>query len=397
MPRPTLVGSLAAAALLSACAGGGDATLPPLTPATARLEVVSGDVQRDTILQVLPQPVTVRVSDDAGHARPGVRVTFAATEPACGHASAGSAVTGGDGRASDRWELGTRAGLCELTVSAVDAAGAVLASLRVTATVAPGPMDTVRFLRSSPTFHPAGGVHAIMLPVNATYTLTAIHLRASDRYGNPIAAPQIFWGYDGPAYVVTPYMTTQVEGFTSVYPSAPHRDTLFVLSLVNLAQARWRARWTCHGGQLRSNGAWLPVDSMRFDFDVDSAGYTGDLELSHVRDAQPVATAAVRFRGTLGFTLWWADGTVQRDNAELPRPLDAFTPASPSGPWGDQTRVGWQLPNALQTYTPEATAQNNQPRWIATRTLNYQYAGGGSGWCFEGMQTVPSTFLLSPI
>jgi hypothetical protein len=284
-----------------------------------------------------------------------------------------------------------------MDIRALDVAGAVLATASVSATVAPGPIDTVRFLRSSPTFHSNGGVHAVILPVNASYTLTAVHLRAADRFGNAIPAPQIFWGYDGPAYVVTPYMTTNVEGFTSVYPSAPHRDTLFVLSLLNLSQARWRARWTCRGGQLRSGGTWLPVDSMRFDFDVDSAVYTGEMELSHVRDAQPVATAAVRFRGTLGFTLWWADGAVQRDNAELPRPLDAFAPASPSGPWGDQTRVGWQFPTGLQTYTGEATAQNNQPQWAATRILAFQYAGGGSGWCFDGMQTVPSTFLISAV
>lgn len=376
---------------LAACSGGGDAALPPLTGATARLSVVSGNAQRDTVAQRLPAPVVVKVTDDAGRPRAGVAVAFAATDPECGRPVSPSAVTAGDGHAETEWELGTHSGYCTLEARAVDPGGATLAIDSATATALPGIVDSIRFLRNSPTFVSADGVHAVPLLIGNSYVLTHVLLRAADRYGNSVAEPHITWAYDGAGYVVDPYVTTNTEGIIRLYPAAPHNDTLYVVNLYDLTRSPWRADWTCRGGTLRSGGAALPVDSMRFALAVGNVQY-GRLDGSHLRDGAPSATYEARFTGTLSFTIWWGDGSVQVNDAAAPHPLAAFTPASTTGPWSGEQRIGYQFAGGLQTLSSAASAD---PRWTATRLNGLLYTGGGSGWCLEGMQNDPSTFVLA--
>jgi hypothetical protein len=67
--------SVLAFAVLAVACGGDDLTLPgPGDPAT--LSIISGDGQRGTVGETVPQPLVVQLSDGAGHPIAGATVTF---------------------------------------------------------------------------------------------------------------------------------------------------------------------------------------------------------------------------------------------------------------------------------------------------------------------------------
>jgi Bacterial Ig-like domain (group 1)/Regulator of chromosome condensation (RCC1) repeat/Bacterial Ig-like domain (group 2) len=94
-----------AAVLLAAC----DDPANPGPDYPPRGEVVSGELQHDTVGQELPQPVAVRVTDQDGDPLAGQTVSFAVTA-GVGSLFAAAVETGTDGVASTRWRLGTVAG-----------------------------------------------------------------------------------------------------------------------------------------------------------------------------------------------------------------------------------------------------------------------------------------------
>lgn len=401
--RPSSYPLLLAGALgafLAACDGGGS-TLPDLTPETARIAVVTGDAQEDTVTRLLESAVVVRVSDTEGRARKGVLVNFVVVEPGCGRAFAGSATTNDDGEARERWELGTKAGLCHLEARAVDQeTGAPLVFARVEARVLPELADTVRFLNDGPFFRPGGAVHAAPLLVGQEISLSSLFYRAADRYGNVHEDPQLTWD-------VTPPLTlgagervgATAEGIGRVIPDAARTDTLFVLAVRDLRR-RWNATWTCRAGQLLTRTAtgrteWAGVDSIRMTLAVDSVRYPGAFETGFL-EGQGVASYGADFFGALGFTLWWADGQVQTNATGAPKQLIAFNPGTP-GPWANQIRRAYQYPGGLHTFTGATTPANMQARWVATRTgAATDYVGGGAGWCWNGMENSASSFRLTP-
>jgi hypothetical protein len=77
--------------------------------APARLVVVSGDLQSDTVGKEVAQPLVVRVVDDRDRPVRNQLVNFVVTTGG-GAVFAGSAVTNADGEARERWTLGTVAG-----------------------------------------------------------------------------------------------------------------------------------------------------------------------------------------------------------------------------------------------------------------------------------------------
>ncbi|HEX2205481.1 MAG TPA: hypothetical protein VHG91_19375 [Longimicrobium sp.] len=396
-PALALAGALAAT--LAACDGGGS-TLPDLTPETARMTVVSGDAQVDTVTRLLSTAVLVRVGDDRGRVREGVRVDFVVVEPGCGRPFTGSALTNEAGEARERWELGTKAGLCHLEARAVDPeTGAPLVLARLEARVLPDEADTVQFLDDGPTFRPNGAVHAVPLLVGQELSLSSVFYRAADRYGNVHTDPQLTWRSTPPlAPRGDERYDAAAEGIGRIYPAAARTDTLHVLSLHSLA-GRWSAAWTCRAGRLlvRQPGGtvdWAGVDSIRMTLAVDSVRYTGAFETGFLA-SHGVASYQAEFHGRLGFTLWWADGQVQTNATGAPRRLVAFDPGTP-GPWAGQLRRAWQYPGGLHTVTGAVTPANLQARWVATRTGNpARYEGGGAGWCWNGMENGPSSFRLT--
>jgi hypothetical protein len=72
----------------------------------ASLDIVSGDLQTAVVGGKLADPLVVRVTDAAGHAVPGQIVNFKVTKGG-GSVFAGSALTNAEGKAQERWTIGT--------------------------------------------------------------------------------------------------------------------------------------------------------------------------------------------------------------------------------------------------------------------------------------------------
>jgi alpha-tubulin suppressor-like RCC1 family protein len=149
----------------------------------AAVLVVSGDLQTGTVGQELPQPLVVKVVDEAG--RP-VRDQLVNFRVAAGGGSvfAGSAITNREGIAQERWTLGTVAGdTQQVEARAVDpetGAGQVFATFRAVAQ--PGPAAQLEVLPPAPSSGRAG------LPL-----ADSVAVRARDQYGNPVAGATVWW------------------------------------------------------------------------------------------------------------------------------------------------------------------------------------------------------------
>lgn len=100
-------GMMLVAAFAAACA---DSPSQPAQPRiTARLEIVSGDGQTGAPGEELPEPLTVRAVDSAGHPVAGQIINFRVMQGG-GSVFAGANVTGENGIALEYWTLGPRAG-----------------------------------------------------------------------------------------------------------------------------------------------------------------------------------------------------------------------------------------------------------------------------------------------
>lgn len=96
---------LSALALASACHN--DTTVAPNSAGPAsRMQIISGDLQSDTVGRELPQALLVRVTDSNGIAVKGQIVNFRVIAGG-GAVFAGAAITNDSGQARERWTLGT--------------------------------------------------------------------------------------------------------------------------------------------------------------------------------------------------------------------------------------------------------------------------------------------------
>jgi alpha-tubulin suppressor-like RCC1 family protein len=149
----------------------------------ARVVVVSGDLQRDTVGKELAQPLVVRVVDERDKPVKNQLVNFVVTAGG-GSVFAGSALTNGQGEARERWTLGTVAGDTQrVEARAVDAAtgqAIVFETFR-----AVGVPDVLAGL-------------AAVGPTTRTGTAEdpvadSLAVRAVDKRGNAIAGVQVQW------------------------------------------------------------------------------------------------------------------------------------------------------------------------------------------------------------
>lgn len=149
----------------------------------SRVEVVSGDLQVDTVGKEVAQPLVVRVVDDRDRPVKNQLVNFVVTAGG-GSVFAGAAITNADGEARERWTLGTVAGDTQrVEARAVDPAtgqAIVFATFR-----AVGVPDVLAGLE------PVG-------PTTRTGTAEdpvadSLAVRAVDRHGNAIAGVQVQW------------------------------------------------------------------------------------------------------------------------------------------------------------------------------------------------------------
>lgn len=168
----------------------------PVIGPVARLLVVAGDGQTDTVGRQLTQPVTVKVTDTASKPVPGQVVNFVVTVGG-GSVFAGAASTDSAGLAADRWTLGTIAGNQTLEIRAVRSDGTPIVFGTVTATAIAGQVDT-----------------ASLEPVVGFVGETAIvQPRVTDRFGNPIP-----WSLLGTALTIQDSLVTPtVVGMDSLY------------------------------------------------------------------------------------------------------------------------------------------------------------------------------------
>lgn len=154
---------------------------PPPTPGRAAvLRVVSGDAQNGIVGRELASPIVVQVTDAAGVAVPGQTVKFKVTQGA-GSVFAGAAVSDANGRASERWTLGTTAGAQKLEASAVDSAsGTAIVVTTITASA----------VSASPAFvtvKAGDGQTATQL----TTLSTPLEVQVTDAYRNAVPGVQV--------------------------------------------------------------------------------------------------------------------------------------------------------------------------------------------------------------
>jgi hypothetical protein len=231
------------------------ATTQPTQLRPSLVRIVSGDGQHDTVTRMLPAPIEVLVTaspsgrlslsvagpqgvsaqvQSAGVPVPNQLVNWVVVEEGCGRPFAGSALTDSLGRAKERWELGTKAGLCHMEARAVDqATGEPIVFDTATAIALAG---TPKYLDFNWQAAPA-----TMAPGD-TLDLRPLFLWAMDAYGNytmsadSVPVPQ--WGWYDPSGGVPP--APQGEGWRVPALPAGCRH-LYVW----MGDARWGRIKTC--------------------------------------------------------------------------------------------------------------------------------------------------------
>ena len=169
-------------ALALASCGHDSGTGPQPKPDPARLDVVSGDRQTGVAGSELSIPLIVAVRDAAGNPVAGQLVNFRVTQ-GNGSVFAGSALTNAEGRASERWQLGTSTAdsqAVEARAVSSDGQKQVFATFRATAT--PGAPAKLSVLAGAPPQTGAGE------------TLSdSLRVRVADTYGNPVPGIEVQW------------------------------------------------------------------------------------------------------------------------------------------------------------------------------------------------------------
>ncbi|HYR11949.1 MAG TPA: Ig-like domain-containing protein [Longimicrobium sp.] len=177
----------------------------------AEVRVVSGDLQTAPVGQELPQPLVVKVVDDAGRPVRDQLVNFRVTRGG-GSVFAGSAITNKDGIAQERWTLGTVADTQQVEARAVDpetGAPLVFATFRAIGTAAAAATITA--------------VQPALTGAPGTPVADSAAALVRDPYGNPVPGVTVNWAV--------------TSGGGSVSPA----------SSVTSAQGIARARWTLGG------------------------------------------------------------------------------------------------------------------------------------------------------
>jgi hypothetical protein len=176
-----IAGALALLVGLLAAGCNGEVVIGGQKP--ARVLVVSGDLQADTVGRELKQPLVVRVVDDRDKPIRNQLVNFVVTAGG-GSVFAGSALTNADGEARERWTLGPVAGDTQrVEARAVDPAtgeALVFATFR-----AVGVRDAAAALAAA---GPTSFSGTAQDPV-----ADSLAVRVADRFGNPVPGVAVTW------------------------------------------------------------------------------------------------------------------------------------------------------------------------------------------------------------
>jgi hypothetical protein len=174
---------------------------PPGEPAA--LDVVSGDLQTQTVGTELAQQLVVRVSDDKGKPVEGQIINFRVTA-GNGSVFAGAAITDEDGQARERWTLGTVAGDTQrVEARAVEpqtGEALVFAVFRAVGTAGPAASIVA-----------VGSTSLAGLPSLPLADSVAVYVR--DAHGNAVAGQAVTWTVQqGGGTASPPTSTTGANG-----------------------------------------------------------------------------------------------------------------------------------------------------------------------------------------
>ena len=176
----------------------------------AALDILVGNGQTGPAGDTLPLHIVVRVSDSAGQAVPGVKVSFAAA-PQGGTFVPADPRSDDDGKVDVRWVLDQRAG-----GAAASASVAGLEPLALSATAVPGPPDpSTSTISAQPT----------TLLVGDTAVVRVI---AEDRFGNPVVGVPVHLSVSGSGVSLTQPLATDAEGEAggALRATGPGTDTV---------------------------------------------------------------------------------------------------------------------------------------------------------------------------
>ncbi|HEX6039301.1 Ig-like domain-containing protein, partial [Longimicrobium sp.] len=202
VPMTRLLRLSLAAFALALAAGACDTPSGSDVGPAARLDVLSGDTQQDTVGQQLPQPLVIRVTDERGHPVRDQLVDFRVVSGG-GSVFAGTALTNQDGEVRERWTLGTSAADSQrVEARAVDPeTGQALVFGVFRATAVPDAPATL-FREPAAVFGGAGQPLADSLQV-----------RVQDRHGNPVPGVTVAWGAQDGGSVSPATSTTSASGW----------------------------------------------------------------------------------------------------------------------------------------------------------------------------------------
>lgn len=296
-------------------------------PVPARVDIVSGDLQTQTVAKELAAPLVVKVLDDKGQAVKGQAVNFAVTAGG-GSVIAGAALTDDNGEARARWTLGTVAGDTQRVearaVNAATGAALVLATFRAVATA-----DVPSSIA------PAGPASFTGLPLLALADSVAAVVR--DVYGNPVPGTAVVWTVKQGGGTVSP--GTSTTGSTGVartrWTLGGQVDSLQVIEAA--AGLTLKTQFTANG-RVPSDAVVVKVSG---DAQTDTAGQILPQPLV-VRvqraDGTPVAGIPVTFT--------------------LPAGSGSVTPATSVSNAAGQVSVQWTLGTGAGTKTATAALGN---------------------------------------
>jgi hypothetical protein len=192
-------------AVLMAAACGSDLTLPSSTVDGVRLRMIQGDGQTGSVGDALPSPLVVQVETEAGEPLINRQVAFLPSNSAGDRFDQDTVITDSQGRATNRWVLGTAPGEYAATARVVTTADSA-PTLLLQATAVAGPPDTLR--ATSPTNQPGRRGQPVAQP---------LAVRVLDRFGNPVGGAEVAWTTDPSDGRVSPATTrTDSDGGATV-------------------------------------------------------------------------------------------------------------------------------------------------------------------------------------
>ncbi|MDP9145763.1 MAG: hypothetical protein M3N43_13925 [Actinomycetota bacterium] len=188
--------SLVLLALLSACGGGDGGDGGPDPVLTVEKWTPSGDLQVDTVGQLLSKVLRVKVTQD-GTPVPGVVVNFGGT----GNFGTPVDTTDGLGIATSTWTLAISAGAQSATATVVGAVGSPLTYM---ATAVPDAPAALLLVSGDDQTAPLGTLYFQPLVV-----------KVADQYGNGINGYMTHWSHTGPALRTNDSLPTNLQGLAS--------------------------------------------------------------------------------------------------------------------------------------------------------------------------------------